>query len=689
MSDEGSSMLPDYIRGIATGHYDKRNHLLKEITTAEALSARQEEVRDIYRDILGPFPERTDLNVREVGQIVQKGYTIEKLIYESQPQFYTTANLYRPEGEGPFPAIICPVGHWHAGKANEDYQALGAGLARSGCIALIYDAPGQGERLTYYDPLLGKSWMGTTVTDEHTMVGYLCFLTGSHLAMHMVWNGMRSIDLLQERKDVDSDRIGCTGSSGGGTLTRFIASLDNRVKVAIPVCATGGVRVVGAGDAEQNMFTALARGMCPTDLYWAIAPRPLMMITASGDGAYEGAQETLADVRRAYGIQGGSEWVDHVEIEGRHGYIEGMRRAAREWLARCWDVQPPPDVEEDIVVLPEEALHCTETGQVSTSLGGETVFTLNRQMAEKIAPDRPVVREEKDARHFQETVRRLAVRVSHFQEPEAAPEIMETGHAHPETIVYRSEVGIEVPGVLFRPEREGPHPGVIFVHGQGKDGAATSGWPQRLVGAGLAVLAIDFRGIGETAPPLQRDGGHPYDTFLLGSQANISRSALYVGRSVFGMRVLDVIQGAAYLRSRSDIDRVGVVGTGAGGLMALYAGAFDEQVHSVAVHRGLYAYRALISHPFYSHHFSLFLPGVLKAYDLGDVAGLVAPRPLLLVNPVDEADRPANPEAMEAEYRIAKEVYGSLGSPRELTLARTGSMEETFETVGHWVRERL
>jgi hypothetical protein len=211
-----------------------------------------------------------------------------------------------------------------------------------------------------------------------------------------------------------------------------------------------------------------------------------MMITASG----EGAQETLADVRRAYEIQGGSEWVDHVEIEGRHGYIEGMRRTARQWLARCWGVQHPPDVEEEVVVLPEEALHCTETGQVSTSLGGETVFTLNRKMAEKMAPARPVVLEKKDAQRFQKEVRRLAVRVSYFQGPETAPEVMET---HSETIVYQSEAGIEVPGFLFRPEGEGPHPGVVVVHGQGKDGAATSGWLQKLVDAGRL-----YNGMGGT-----------------------------------------------------------------------------------------------------------------------------------------------------------------------------------------------
>lgn len=688
MSHAGSSMVPDYIQKVLKKYYDQRDTLLKKVTTAETLSARQHEIREIYRDILGPFPERTALNVQQAGQIVQNGYTIEKLIYESQPQFYTTANLYRPEGEGPFPAMICPIGHWAEGKSYKDYQALGAGLARSGCIALVYDAPGMGERLTYYDPTLRGTWMGKTVTDDHTMVGNPCFLTGSHLAMHMIWNGMRGIDLLLEREDVDAEKIGCTGSSGGGTLTQFIAALDDRVKVAIPVCSTGKIRVIIGGDAEQNMFNTLSRGMCPADFYWAIAPRPLMIMTASGDNAYEGAQETLKEVQQAYDIMGESDRVSHVDIEGKHGYIEEMRQTTRRWLAKYWGTQNPPDVEEDVEVLPEQVLNCTETGQVSTSLGGETVFTLNRRLAETIVPTRPVLKTEKDAQHFQEKIRRQAITLSHFEAPQKAPEIMNAEGAHSERIVYQSEDGIEVPGLLFKPQGEGPHPGVVFVHEQGKDFSSTSNWPQSLVEAGLAVLTIDVRGIGETAPPEKRDDRHPYDSFLLGSHASMSWSSLFVGRSLFGRRIIDAIQGAAYMRSRSDIHTVSVMGTGAGGLMALYAGAFDEQIHSVAVHRGLYAYRALTSHRFYSHHLNLFLPGVLKAYDLGDVAGLIAPRPLLLINPVDEAHRLANSEDIDAEYKIAQDVYGCLESPHALTLTRTMSMKETFETVTTWTQKQ-
>lgn len=692
MSDCGSTMVQDHLRRIAEKHYDRRDRMLARITTRATLAERQEEVRGIYREILGPFPERTPLCVREAGVLAQSGYTIEKLIYETQPRLYVTAHLYRPEGPGPFPAVLSPVGHWNAGKAHEHCQALGAGLARSGCIALIYDAPGQGERLMYYDPLLGESQLGQRVIDEHSMMGHPCFLTGSHLAMHMIWDGMRGLDLLQQRPDVDPERIACTGTSGGGTLTQFITALDERVGVAVPVCSTGRVRVTSAGDAEQNMFGALRRGMCPTDLLWAAAPRPLLMITATEDAVFEGAQETLADVRRAYEIWGTPECVDHVEMEGEHGYIRDMRLAARRWLARWWDLPDVPREEEPVDLLPEETLRCTPTGQVTTSLGGETVFALNRRMARRVTPPRRPPHSREEALRLQQRVREHILRVTQYREPESAPpveehEVIESDGLHMTRLSYQSQADIRVPALLFHHNRSAPCPGLVLVHGAGKQAARD--WVALLAREGFAVLAIDARGLGDTAPVAgEWDGWHPYRAFLLGSQAALARSALYVGPGLFTMRVLDVVQGISCLKARPEVDShsVGVVGIGSGALMALYAGALRDDVCCVAAHRGLYAYRALTSSPFHCHGLGLFLPGVLEAYDLGDVAGLVAPRPLLLLDPVDEMDRPADERALQDEYGIARATYSTLDAADRLAIGRSDIGTPPAQALAAWVR---
>jgi len=695
MPDRGSTMVQEHIRRIAEPYYDRRDRMLDKIRTRAALAARQEEVRRIYRDILGPFPERTPLRIREAGVLAQSGYTIEKLIYETQPRLYVTAHLYRPEGPGPFPAVISPVGHWNAGKAYPHCQALGAGIARSGCLALIYDAPGQGERLMYYDPLLRESQLGQRVIDEHSMMGHPCFLTGSHLAMHMIWDGMRAIDLLQQRPDVDPERIACTGTSGGGTLTQFITALDERVRVSIPACATGRVRVISAGDAEQNMFGALRRGMCPTDLLWAAAPRPLLMITATEDAGFAGARETLAEVRRAYEIRGVPEQVDHVEIEGEHGYIRGMRLVARRWLARWWNLPDVPHEEEPVEILPEQELRCTPTGQVTTSLGGETVFTINRRMARRLASARRPPLDREEALSLQQRVRERIVRAMQYQEPEGAPFVEERGVVEMDglkvtRLSYQSEADITVPALLFHPGRPAPAPGLVVVHGEGKQAART--WAGLLAREGFAVLAIDVRGIGDTAPPASEwDGWHPYRAFLLGSQATLARSALYVGPGLFAMRVLDVVQGISCLKARPEVDSdsVGVVGAGAGALMGLYAAALRDDVRCIAAHRGLYAYRALTSSPFHCHHLGLFLPGVLRAYDLGEVAGLVAPMPLLLLDPVDEMGRPPDEQALQDEYEIARVVFGVLGAADRLAIVRSDTSAATAQTLATWISAQM
>ena len=177
------------------------------------------------RQALGEFPARTPLRAVTTGKLKRDGYTIEKIIFESLPRYYVTANVYVPQrSQPPFPAVVCPVGHWGDGKAFEDYQRLGIYLARRGFLVLIYDAPGQGERLQYYSPVMGRSLIdpgGSTffVTIEHGSAGAQSLLTPRSFAQRMVWDGVRAIDYLEERGDVDRRRIACTGTSGGGLQT--------------------------------------------------------------------------------------------------------------------------------------------------------------------------------------------------------------------------------------------------------------------------------------------------------------------------------------------------------------------------------------------------------------------------------------------------------------------------------------
>jgi cephalosporin-C deacetylase-like acetyl esterase len=196
-----------------------------------------------------------------------------------------TGSLYIPAtGKGPFPAILSPCGHSAPGRLQPNYQFAYIDLVKSGFVVLAYDPIGQGERRQYWDPRTGETESNLGPTYEHSMPGQLLMLLGENLTHYRVWDGIRGIDYLLSRPEVDPERIGCTGNSGGGTLTMFISALDERVRCAAiseggtthrwPIHYTGSV---GPADVEQNLFPGAVHGVDLCDLHVAIAPRPLLV----------------------------------------------------------------------------------------------------------------------------------------------------------------------------------------------------------------------------------------------------------------------------------------------------------------------------------------------------------------------------------------------------------------------------
>jgi len=192
-------------------------------------------IRQHIRQCFGPEPERTPLNPRVTGVLERDTYRIEKLIFESRPGMLVTANLYVPkEIDGPVPGVIGTCGHSHNGKAAEAYQAFSQGLVRQGYMVLIYDPIGQGERLQYVDENL-QSTVGVGVR-EHLYAGNQQFLVDEFLGSWRAWDGIRALDYLLTREEVDPQHIGVTGNSGGGTMTTWLCGLESRWTMAAPSC---------------------------------------------------------------------------------------------------------------------------------------------------------------------------------------------------------------------------------------------------------------------------------------------------------------------------------------------------------------------------------------------------------------------------------------------------------------------
>ena len=333
------SMLASYMQKKAFELLDQREKEVAKLTTLEAVQARKRYVRDHIIRALGGLPERTPLNARVVGTLQRDGYRIEKIIFESQPKFFVTANLYLPAtGQAPYPGILYPLGHEAGAKANPVWQQMLATLARRGFVALAWDPIGQGERLQFYDEDWGDSKLRASTT-EHTVLGTQCLLIGDDVARYTIWDGMRALDYLLSRKEVDPGRIGCTGNSGGGTHTAYLSALEDRIHVAAPSCYINSwrwlLKTIGPQDAEQNFPHWLRNGLDFPDFLHAFAPKPYLVLSAIRDFfAIDGARDTFSEAKRVYSAIGAGEKLDMVEADDGHGYTKPRREAAYNWFSR-------------------------------------------------------------------------------------------------------------------------------------------------------------------------------------------------------------------------------------------------------------------------------------------------------------------------------------------------------------------
>ena len=207
---DAENSLYKYFCSTGFQQLEERKRVIDELQSKGDWIARQAIVSEKLLNIIGPFPEKTPLNINVTGIIHREGYRVEKLIYESQPGYYVTSALFIPENlKGRAPAILNPIGHSTMSFRRDIYQHTIINLVKKGFIVLTYDQIGQGERLQYYEAASGKSRFSST--QEHSYPGAQCFISGYSPAKYFIWDGIRGIDVLLSRKEVDPDRLGITG----------------------------------------------------------------------------------------------------------------------------------------------------------------------------------------------------------------------------------------------------------------------------------------------------------------------------------------------------------------------------------------------------------------------------------------------------------------------------------------------
>ena len=610
------------------------------IRTRADAEAHLRDVRAKIAQCFGAFPQKTPLNPRVTGVVERDAYKIEKVIFDSRPNFPVTANLYVPKGRPfPLPGVVGTCGHSANGKAGETYQSFAQGLARLGYVVLIFDPIGQGERLQSVTPEL-KPRHGVGVS-EHLHVGNQQFLVGEFFGAWRAWDGIRALDYLLTRPEVDPKRVGVTGNSGGGTDTTWLCGVESRWTMAAPSCFVTTFRRnlenELPADTEQCPPRALALGLDHGDFVAAMTPKPVILLDQEKDYFdVRGLEETHARLRALYRLLGKEDDIAMFLGPEYHGFSKHVREAMYRWFNRVTKISDA-QTEPALTIEKDETLWCTPKGQVA-ELKPRTVFSFTREASEALTRKRRELSGAALARAVTETLK-LPTR------PADAPDYRilrpSSGRNYPKryAATYAVETERDIHAIVYRlddaqlvsrPPR-GAKRAILYVADRSADAELRSEPLIREVIAAegaAAVFACDVRGIGESRPTTCGvDANNPY-----GADYFYAAHGLMLDAPMMGQRTHDVLRVVEWLIAAGHAE-VHLVAKGWGALPATFAAVLSDHVKRVTLKHALTSYRDVAETEDYTWPLSTFVPGVLQSFDLPDCYRARAAKQLRQIEP--------------------------------------------------------
>ncbi len=594
----------------------------EDILSREAWEAKRPQYVEEYYYMLGlvPRPEKTPLHATVTGTLERDGYVVEMLHYQSRPGLYVTGNLYRPAAVKPgekLPAVYYACGHSNRGRDGNKvaYQSHGIWFAKHGYICLVVDSLQLGEIAAFHHGTykLERWWWHSR---GYTPAGV------------EAWNGIRGIDYLTGRADVDPQRIAVSGISGGGAATHWITAADERVKAAVPVS--------GMADLESYISNRVINGHCDcmfiyntfqwpwTRIPGLVAPRPLLFMNSDKDDIFpmDANERIINRLERLYSLYGAGDRVAAVVSVGGHAYRQDIRQSAYRFVNSHLkgDAREVTDSELDLVgegnkpgahpIAPEKLRVFRTDADLPKDQCNTTIDERFVPLASVAAPE---------AGHFDTWKRPLLAelrRVSFGYLPAVIPPAKKFLDVDAVTEQLHSEEGIEFRLRFASPKAgQGAKSVALIVLNEGE-----TGLPERIdmaIAPDQVVVFCEPRGIGTTKWTRKNPPNY------------IERSHVLLGRTVDTGRVWDVTAAARYLSTSGRLgdgkDRLPVhlIGTGAAGVIAAYAAILDEQIAGVTL---------LLPPATHMNNLAPQFLNVLRVCDFPDALGLIAPRPLSIVS---------------------------------------------------------
>ncbi len=608
---------------IAQQQLARREKTIAGIHSVADAERRKEFVRKSLLELIGGLPGYNGpLNPRITGRIQSGNFTIEKVIFESLPGFYVTADLYRPNQPGRYPGVLLQSGHTQEGKTEP--QLLAANLAMKGFVALAFDPVGQGEREQTYDRQVDHPLAGWSV-NEHIQAGAQSILIGESVARYFIWDAKRALDYLASRPEVDPARLGAAGCSGGGALTTLIGALDPRLKAVAPACFINSYRLLFAGpdpDSEMSPPNLISSGLDMADYVELSAPTPWLILATEGDYfTPPGARLVYEEARRWYGLYGAEDKLRFFIGPGPHGTPLETREAIYEWMIRWLKEGQGDSHEQPAKPYTNHELLVTPNGRVEDEPGSRKLFQL--------------ILEEFRARKGQGTIPELLAELRRLSVPSqgSSPEVKVLDESTgPEgrrlRVHFESEPGVEIEGKLYIPPSVGRKPAVLLVADKTSTYwiPSTASLAERIAKTGRVVLELEPRD-----SPTQ-DDHRPY----LGNWITNAR-ADEIGRNLPAMRAHDILRGVDLLAARSDVDPASIraAARGVKGIWLLMAAAVDTRIAKVWLDRTPHSLRAALESSMNTDLFDAVIPGFALHWDLDDLAKAMGNRPVLWTDPTN------------------------------------------------------
>lgn len=621
------------------------NKVRAELKTKADAEAYVRSVQQRIDQSFGPWPDKTPLRPRVTGVVERDAYRIENIVFESRPNFLVTGNLYVPKSSRKkMPGVVGVCGHSSNGKAETAYQSFSQGLARMGYVVFIIDPIGQGERSQYLEFHKGEPKDVIRVgTRQHLHGGNQQFLVGESISSWRAWDGIRALDYLLTRPEVDPEHIGVTGNSGGGTMTTWLCGVERRWTMGAPSCFVTTFRRNMENelpaDTEQCPPEVLKLGLDHSDFIAAMAPKPVILLAKEKDYFdARGAEEAFARLKRLYTLLGKPENISLFIGPTYHGYSQENREAMYRWFNRATGVSDA-QTEPKLTIEKDPTLYCAPKGQVAT-LKSKTVFEFTRDKSKALAAERKHITGKalQDAMTGALKIRpRKGVADYRILRPRS-------GRNYPfgnfTTYAVTTERGIHAVVYRLGKDRHYSRPpkdernAVLYVSHHSAD-AELRDEPliKELIGIekDAAFYACDVRGIGESRPNTtgQNSFLSPYGSDYFYAAHSVMLDEPYLGQKTFDvLRVVDWLAAQGHRK-------IHLAGKGWGSLPAAFAATLSGKVTRVTLKNALSSYANVAETEHYTWPLSSLVPSILESVDLPDVYAALAAKSLRQIDPWD------------------------------------------------------